>query len=249
MGRERRSGGISRGRLKVCKIPIIRTYLLNPPPLDELAFRRSAILETIRSLQLQLLEQYLSGARQCRLFYDSSPACDAFQLGEAVRFFTRIGTLGFRSLVFDADADTSARSDPAPVAYTGDVRRLLEALRQCPAYQVDANHSHCGMRARLLPLLDLLLAALVADAGLCSECWRQRRADYAWRDAKPPLHWKRADLPDVAVRSPAAAGGCKPERHRRVRDMFLAVERDWMAGGTGATQESSSINGSLFKKV
>ncbi|KAI9745368.1 MAG: hypothetical protein M1835_002604 [Candelina submexicana] len=95
----------------------------------ELSYRRECILGTINSLQLHFLQLYTSKARQCKLGYDSSAQCDSFQLGEMVRFFTRMGTIRMRGLIYDA----SEAAEP----YDGDIQQLLENLRQCPSYQID----------------------------------------------------------------------------------------------------------------
>ncbi|KAK3717002.1 hypothetical protein LTR37_006057 [Vermiconidia calcicola] len=177
---------------------------------DELSFRRDSVLDTIQSLQAHFLRLYTSRDRQCKLGYDSSTQCDSFQLGEMVRFFTRIGTLQFQGTVFDVN-------DP-PTPYAGDVFTLLDTLRQVPEYQIDKFHTHCGIRTRMLPLLDLIQAWLQC-VGICLDCWQEHRADYAWIDAKPPLLWKRQNG------RPRAEG--HGNRHAGVRGLFTATEKDW----------------------
>ncbi|KAJ4291983.1 hypothetical protein N0V90_009881 [Kalmusia sp. IMI 367209] len=79
---------------------------------DELIQRREYILETINSLQSHFLKLYTSGERQCKLGYDTSVQCDSFQLGEMVRFFTRLGTLRLQGTIYD---------NTEPTYHTGDV--------------------------------------------------------------------------------------------------------------------------------
>jgi hypothetical protein len=196
-------------------------------------YRRECVLETINSLQSHFLKLYTSGERQCKLGYDTSVQCDSFQLGEMVRFFIRLGTLRLQGTIYDVEQ---------PPHYSGDIDRLLESLRQCPSYQLDKNHSHCGLRARLIPLLDLIqnqlgLDSRNVDVGLCAECWNNHRAQYAWSEAKRPLLWTRTRLLSRTI--PSIAPREKTERrpsqssclagHVVVRDMFTAVERDWTA--------------------
>ncbi|KAF2469774.1 uncharacterized protein BDR25DRAFT_263143 [Lindgomyces ingoldianus] len=204
---------------------------------DEMIQRREYILETVNSLQSHFLKLYTSGERQCKLGYDSSIQCDSFQLGEMVRFFTKLGTLRLQGTIYD----------PAePDHYSGDINRLLESLRQCSSYQVDRNHSHCGLRVRLLPLLDLIQIHLSLDTGsldigICGECWSRNRPSYAWSLAKRPVLWTQsrsltgnrtlASLPKKKVQTrehQGSPGSCLP-RHLIVRDMFMAAERDWTA--------------------
>lgn len=182
---------------------------------DELVHRRDSILETIDSIQTHFLTLYTSRDRQCKLGYDSSAQCDSFQLGEMIKFFRRNDTLRLHGTIAGAGADASASASPD--AFDGDVYGLLETLRQVPEYQIDRNHHHCGLRTRLVPLLDLVLDGL-RDARICGRCWTEARTEYAWTEAKRPVSWRRQD-----DRSTDGHGA----RHDWVRDMFTATSRDW----------------------
>lgn len=177
---------------------------------EELAYRRDCILETIGSLQSYFLGLYTSRERQCKLWYDSSAQCDSFQLGEMVRFFTRMGTLHLQGAILDA-------ADP-PVPYEGDLYGLLDKLRQVPEYQIDRNHTHCGIRTRLVPLLDTLQECL-QFVGICPDCWAEDRTQCAWMEAKRPLLWKRQNLRMI--------GQGHGNKHADLRALFTATERDW----------------------
>ncbi|KAK5016608.1 hypothetical protein LTR16_000094 [Cryomyces antarcticus] len=185
---------------------------------DELIYRRECILETIDSLQSRFLALYTSRERQCKLGYDTSAQCDSFQLGEMLRFFTRQGTIRLQGTIFD--------TSEAPEPYSGDIEQLLASLRQCPSYQVDGNHAHCGLRSRLIPLLDVL-EAFLQDVGICAECWQGNRAEYAWLEAKRPLTWKRYRF--STRRYQEGGEQLHMARHLDVRDIFTAVDRDWTA--------------------
>ncbi|KAF2138112.1 uncharacterized protein K452DRAFT_256978 [Aplosporella prunicola CBS 121167] len=195
---------------------------------EEIMHRRQCVLETISSLQSYFLKLYTSGQRQCRLGYDSSAQCDVFQLGEMVRFFTKVGTLRLESTIFGADP---------PDDYEGDINRLLESLRQCPAYQIDNNHSHCGLRTKLIPLLDMVQSCISSsaegsDIGICGDCWRNHRREYAWTESKRPVLWTNSRFFISNSRMPPKGvhgrDGCLA-RHSGLRDMFTAAERDWTA--------------------
>ena len=177
---------------------------------EELAYRRICVLEAIQSVQSHFLALYASRERNCRLGYDSSPACDSYQLGESVRFFTKIGTLQFQGNLIDTN------EPPAP--YAGDLEVLLDTLRQVPEYQIDKFHTHCGIRTRMIPLLDLLQRCLQFVA-ICPDCWQQNRKDYAWIEAKRPLLWKRSNLQGKTLE--------QGHRHGDIRAMFTATEKDW----------------------
>ncbi|KAH7066933.1 hypothetical protein BKA63DRAFT_523432 [Paraphoma chrysanthemicola] len=200
---------------------------------DEMIQRREYILETINSLQAHFLKLYTSGERQCKLGYDTSLQCDSFQLGEMVRFFHKIDTVRLQGKIYD---------NTEPTYYLGDVDRLLLSLRQCSNYQVDSNHSHCGLRSRLLPLLDLIQNQLnletgSLDIGICADCWTHRRSQYAWKLAKRPVMWAHPrsltgnrSLANGFTRKQSShkreSSSCL-SRHVAVRDLFMAVERDW----------------------
>ena len=203
---------------------------------EELVKRREYILDTINSLQAHFLRLYTSGERQCKLGYDTSIQCDSFQLGEMVRFFTKIDTLRMQGKIYD---------DTEPTYYLGDIERLLASLRQCPNYQIDNNHAHCGLRTRLLPLLDYIHSLLnlengSLDVGICAECWKNHRFEYAWSKAKRPV---TAAIPRSLNNNRTLASNhlrnnnlqtlsnCL-NRHILVRDLFMAAQRDWTARDT-----------------
>ncbi len=200
---------------------------------EELVKRREYLLDTINSLQAHFLKLYTSGERQCKLGYDTSISCDSFQLGEMVRFFTKIDTVRLQGKIYD---------DTEPTYYLGDIERLLASLRQCSNYQIDNNHSHCGLRSRLLPLLDYIQNLLnldngSLDVGICAECWRNHRPEYAWSRAKRPLAWA---VPRSLTNNRTLVGNHLRNNHQQttnnclnrhvaVRDLFMAVQRDWTA--------------------
>ncbi|KAF2849101.1 hypothetical protein T440DRAFT_137550 [Plenodomus tracheiphilus IPT5] len=199
---------------------------------DEMIQRREYILETINSLQAHFLRLYTTGERQCKLGYDTSLQCDSFQLGEMVRFFHKIDTVRLQGKIYDSTE---------PVYYLGDIERLLTSFRQCSNYQVDMNHAHCGLRSRLLPLLDLIHNQLSVetgslDIGICAECWHNDRAEYAWSIAKRPVMWAhtRSMVSGRAANHvrkghhQSTPSSCL-SRHVAVRDMYMAVDRDWTA--------------------
>ena len=124
----------------------------------------------MQSIQSHFLRLYASPGRQCKLGYDSSAQCDSFQLGEMVRFFTRVKTLQIRSTLFDT-------SDP-PEPFSGNLLDLIDTLRQVPEYQIDKFHTHCGVRTRITLLLDMLQDS-PQNIAICLQCWQEDRRGYA----------------------------------------------------------------------
>ncbi|KAL2759879.1 hypothetical protein ACRALDRAFT_2038641 [Sodiomyces alcalophilus JCM 7366] len=170
----------------------------------ELQHRREAILNAIASIQRHFIALYSSRERQCKLGYDSSSACDLFQLGQIFKFFTGRGLV---SLVDFGPSSLDALSDPAASAPSSpsfttttttttaetatmivsgqvDIDDLLATLRQSPAYQVDKNHTNCGLRTRLEPIVDYVQAMLSSNVVSVSHAeWSRNRAACSWAAA------------------------------------------------------------------
>lgn len=162
--------------------------LLPPPPrdhprlttahADELRFRRECILDTISSVQRHFLALYSSRDRQCKLGYDTSAACDVFQLGQLHRF------LRSKELLFLVDCSPSSLDAVPDMAHL-DLDELVATLKQCPNYQVDKHHVNCGPRLRMRPILDYIRTMLSANVVWISHAeWKKRRAEASWAAIK-----------------------------------------------------------------
>lgn len=147
----------------------------------ELACRRACILRTIASLQMHFIDIYTSRTRQCALGYDSSGACDSFQLGEMIKFLSKKGLL---MLMPFQTASLEETDYVWPEPYTSDIEHLIGLLRQCPPYQIDYNHHHCGLRVRILPALDYIKDCLDTGIGINPMRWKSDRAAQTWVVAK-----------------------------------------------------------------
>ena len=177
---------------------------------EELQCRREYILETMSSLPKYFIDLYTGKQQQCKLGYDTSPQCDSFQLGEMIRHFTRKDLLRMQS--------TLSLEDEQPIC-TDDIEKVIEKLRQCPSYQLDANHHHCGLRSRLLPLLDILWPMM--EIGICLKCWNEDRSKESWVTNPTRGTWHVSDahqlhsIQDICV------------RQRKMKAMFTADHRIW----------------------
>lgn len=147
----------------------------------ELAHRRACVLRTISSLQMHFLALYTSRDLQCSLGYDSSQACDSFQLGEMIKFMTKKGLL---SLVPFQAVSPDDQEYIWPDAYTGDIEQLIVLLRQFPEYQIDKNHTHCGIRVKVLPALRYIKDCMDTGLGIKTMLWRSDRASQTWISSK-----------------------------------------------------------------
>ncbi|KXJ96631.1 hypothetical protein Micbo1qcDRAFT_199422 [Microdochium bolleyi] len=183
---------------------------------EELQYRRQCVLNAVAGIQQHFLMLYSSRSapRQCKLGYDSSAACDSYQLGEIVRF------LANKSLLFLVDFGPSSLDRVVDTAQIT-VDSLITTLRQCPSYQIDKNHNNCGLRTRMLPILDFVQSLLSANAvPVTIPGWKADRAATAWL----PL-----DQDDGGTPAPAQ-NGSRPE--------FI------VSNGTSHHDDSSDINNS-----
>lgn len=123
------------------------------------------------------------GLRQCKLGYDSSSACDSFQLGEMVKFFVSKNLLALTTFVPASSHPSAAIGLPAtPGDFAAvDLNSILAALKQCTNYQVDRHHTNCGLRTRVTPVLDYVGAMLGASAVQISLTgWKRDRRSTSW---------------------------------------------------------------------
>lgn len=154
--------------------------LLTLPSEEELHHRRALLLQTLASIPAHFLHLYTvrtrGGLRQCKLGYDSSSACDSFQLGEMVKFLVSKNLLSLTT--FSPVGDGEAIKDFAAV----DVHSILAALKQCQNYQVDRNHTNCGLRTRVMPILEYVGTMLSANVvQVPAAGWRKDRNGTSWQ--------------------------------------------------------------------
>ena len=194
--------------------------------IDELQYRRECILNTIASVQRHFLARYSSRQRQCKLGYDSSAACDSFQLGQMLKFLVS------RDLLFLVDY-SQASVDSLPDMSLLDIDGLLSTLRQCPNYQIDKHHTNCGLRIRIEPILDYIRAMLSANTVSISLAdWKRGMEGVAWprpttadglaEDDKKTFAFTRAVANDQRLRF---EGGLYTDR--MAKQLFTAEAWDW----------------------
>ncbi|KAJ4859038.1 hypothetical protein T069G_07305 [Trichoderma breve] len=149
---------------------------------EELQYRRECVLNTIASVQRHFLDLYCSKERQCKLGYDSSAACDSFQLGQMIKFLTS------KNLLFLVDF-TSSSLMAVPDGAMINIDELLATLKQSPSYQIDKHHTNCGLRIRIEPIIDYIRAMLSASGtSIAHADWKKRRSEVSWtilRDSRP----------------------------------------------------------------
>jgi len=179
----------------------------------ELLLRRECILNALASIQNHYLRLYSSRDRQCSLGYDSSAACDSYQLGEMIKFLTNKNLLHLTSFSYTEYPET----------YTGDIEHLITILRQCPSYQIDKNHAHCGLRAKLLPALEYVQSMLSGNIGIERQRWKVSRDEYSWGRGETGQPWtftREVADPRLSLEGNLASG-------KFARALFTASEWDW----------------------
>ncbi|KAK7413138.1 hypothetical protein QQX98_007964 [Neonectria punicea] len=195
---------------------------------EELRYRRERILTTIASVQRHFLAQFSSRERQCKLGYDTSAACDSFQLGQMLKFFLA------KNLLFLADFSPTSL-DAVPDTAMVDVEELLSTLQQCPSYQVDKNHTNCGLRVRVEPILVYMRSMLSANVIAVPHAdWKRRRADVSWATSKHNASARDDDSPDRTFAFTRAIANDQRLRYegalyvdKMAKAMFTAEAWDW----------------------
>lgn len=132
-----------------------------------------------------------------------------------VRFFSRKGTLRLQS----AMRGVYQESEP----YQGHLLKLIQSLKECPSYQVDGFHRHCGLRTRFIPRLESVDPW--GHAGLCLRCWKKERSKHSWVENPNTEHWWYT--------------ANKPMRrcehgHIIAKDMYTSPYQDWTINETSA---------------
>ncbi|KAI2642356.1 hypothetical protein GGS21DRAFT_301783 [Xylaria nigripes] len=207
---------------------------------EELQVRRASILNTLASIPRHFLTLYTT-SRQCKLGYDSSVSCDSYQLGEMIKFLTN------KSLLYLVDFSPSSLDAIADTALLP-IDSILATLRQCPAYQIDKNHTNCGLRTRMLPILDFVQGLLSSNIVPLSHAGGKGiRAAQAWMpdgeargDDDRPFRFTRSLAGDHRLRFEHAMGA-----EKFARDVFTATSWDWTAEDQGPDHISTTTKWSF----
>jgi hypothetical protein len=170
-----------------------------------------------------------------------------------VKFLTKKGLL---SLVpFQAVSP----DDPEyiwPEAYTGDIEYLIGVLRQCPSYQIDKHHSHCGLRTKLLPALDYIKSCMDTGVGIKLARSTTGPSFESWIPAQTPTlkrpFWVgTGEGEDVDISGkgngkqfqfsqakPRAALGSAGGAEKTSKTLFLAEKWNWVTEPEGTPRPS-----------
>ncbi|KAJ5819240.1 hypothetical protein N7474_004831 [Penicillium riverlandense] len=156
---------------------------------EELYYRRQCVMNTITDLQAHFLRLYRAlddpsppkhlyttaplipsstHQIQCRGGLSNSRECDIFQLGQMIRFFSmRSKTIFLGSTLLDPEFDIENHQDgQTNTKPPSDITGIIASLKQYPDYQIDTNHSGCGIRRRFLPALECIEKYIMDGRGL-----------------------------------------------------------------------------------
>lgn len=217
------------------------------PKKEELHHRRTLLLRTLASIPSHFLQLYTvrtrGGFRQCKLGYDSSSACDSFQLGEMVKFLASKNLLSL-TVPFSAPvsphhhhhyspSDEPAGSSSRDFAAV-DVNSILAALKQCPNYQVDRHHTNCGLRTRITPVLEYVGSMLSANViQVDATGWRRDQRRTSWMQT--------AD--EEAIRPSPGGGGSSSKPPGKKKDFVVGNG----SGGGEAQQQQQQQGRRVFR--
>ncbi|KAJ5682823.1 hypothetical protein N7462_005988 [Penicillium macrosclerotiorum] len=180
---------------------------------------------------------------QCRGGFGNASQCDLFHLGQMTRFFAlRAKTIFIGSTLIDPDfglssdedeEDEKGRSISGPAS---DITALVASLKQYPDYQIDLNHQGCGVRRRLLPVLDGIERFILDSRGLLGvnlHEWENvsLRPSIAWSNrnsqADHKVDIRFAKITAVQFPSQAASPARQFTQEEDAWLLFTAKKRNW----------------------
>jgi hypothetical protein len=138
-----------------------------------------------------------------------------------VKFFTNKGLLTFTFPL--------SPSEEYPEAYAGDIENLITTFRQCPSYQIDNNHGHCGLRTRIIPPLDYIQSMLSTNIGIDQRGWKSDRPTTSWTttvETEEPFRFTRSVASDQRYK---IEGYLMAEKHAKA--LFTPGQWDWSPEG------------------
>jgi hypothetical protein len=135
----------------------------------------------------------------------------------------------------------SSNYDELPEVYDGNLEVLITILRQCPSYQIDKFHAHCGLRARILPALDHLQSMITSDIGIQGPGWKKTRPEISWeQDVQEGeganFRFTRGVQGDQRIKMPGLMGGST-----QAKILFCSKSWDWTP-----SEDEPAANGQAF---
>ena len=155
--------------------------------------------------------------------------------------------LSSRQLLFCVDFSPASLA-AVPYCPVGDINNILATLKQCPNYQLDKYHMNCGLRTRLLPIVEYIQAMLSSNVlAVTNISWRKNRTATAWAkddeknerdDNREPFRFTRSLSSDQRLRFEGAMA-----TDRMAKQLFTAKAWDWTPGTETSGTEIRTLNG------
>ncbi|KAJ5089283.1 hypothetical protein N7532_007967 [Penicillium argentinense] len=188
---------------------------------------------------------------QCRNGLANGMQCDVFHLGQMLRFFAlRTKTVFLGSTLIDPDFSIEESDPDEPLeqntsgkaAVSSDepqfaINQVIAGLKQYPDYQVDHNHVGCGIRRRLLPILDGIEKFIADNRGLLgvqASLWEslETRALSAWSGRGAPKN-HTIEIRFSKITRIVTPSGARTDQFSSQEDqarlMFTAAKYKWEA--------------------
>jgi hypothetical protein len=139
-----------------------------------------------------------------------------------------------RDLLFLSDFSATPTSSPIHDYATVDIGHILATLKQVPSYQIDTNHTNCGLRTRILPVLEYIQAMLASNVvSVARQAWGRDREGVSWglgeeddhegeKKKKEVFCFTRSVATDQRLRYEGAMAA-----DRMARALFTAGGWDW----------------------
>ena len=127
--------------------------------------------------------------------------------------------------------------------YSGDIDVLIQILRQCPSYQIDSNHRHCGMRSRIIPPLDYIQSMLTSSIGIDRRGWKTDRSSTSWehKDNEDVFRFTKRVSNDPRIKVDGLLVGS-----RHAQALFTASDWDWNPEEPGERYDPNAKLGRAF---
>jgi hypothetical protein len=183
---------------------------------------------------------------QCRAGFGNGSQCDLFHLGQMTRFFAlRSKSIFLGSTLIDPDfrmdeedEDDVENGGATPASYSGppsDIISIFASMKQYPDYQIDTNHQGCGVRRRILPVLNGIEKFILDPRGLLGIDLQE------WEDSskRPQFQWssktnRKKHVVDIRFEKIVCihmsanfslARAASPEEDAKL--LFTAKKRNW----------------------
>lgn len=187
---------------------------------------------------------------QCRAGFGNGSQCDLFHLGQMTRFFAlKSKSIFLGSTLIDPDfsiAEVDDDDDDAEQYGTtqstsyatppSDIISLFASLKQYPDYQVDTSHHGCGVRRRILPVLNCIEKYILDPRGLLGIDYKE------WKDSskRSQIQWgsktsRKGHIVDIRfekivgihVPSPKCSSVSATTSEDEAKLLFTAKKRNW----------------------